>query len=150
MAERAVDFQEVIIELGDAEYGIPASAVKEIVRLVEITPIPESSESVKGAIDYRGTIAVVVDLALRLGLKPAPYDLNTQIIIVESEAGLTGLVVERVADVITINPEAVMRGRASELQDEISTGAYEDGERLVILLDITRILRVKKRKESKK
>lgn len=148
MADKPVDIQEVIIELGGAEYGIPADSVKEIVRIVEITPIPESSDCVKGAIDYRGVVAVVIDLAQRLGLEPAPYDLSTQIIIVENDAGLLGLVVDKVKDVITIEPDAVMRGQESQLPDEITIGAYEDGERLVILLNIAKVLRVKKRDEE--
>lgn len=140
MAETAVASQTIIFELAGAEYGIPAESVREIVRLVEITPVPESPAFVKGAIDYRGSVAVVVDLALRLGLEPSPYDLGTQIIIIENEEGLTGLVVDRVADVITIDPAFVMRGRGSKLPDDITTGAYEEGERLVILLNIDSVL----------
>ena len=150
MAETAVETQIVIIELSGAEYGIPAVMVKEIVRLVEITPVPESPALVKGAIDYRGTVAVVIDLALRLGLKSTPYNLGTQIIIVENEAGLTGLVVDRVADVLTIDETTVMHGRESSLPEEIATGAYEDGERLVLLLDIDKVLSFKKGRVKKK
>lgn len=149
MPESAVWTQAAILELSGAEYGIPTDRVKEIVRLVEITPVPESPDFVKGAIDYRGSAAIVLDLALRLGLENSSYNLNTQIIIVETAAGLSGLIVDRVVDVIMIDSSAVMRGHKSTLPDDITVGAYEAGERLVLLLNIDKVLDYKQKHPRK-
>jgi purine-binding chemotaxis protein CheW len=150
MPKTQSDIQIVIFELSGSEYGIPTESVREIVRLVEITPVPGSPDFVMGALDYRGTIAVVIDLAARLGLKSVVHNLNTQIIIIGDDAGLTGLIVDRVADVISIEQSTIMRGRESTLPDDMTIGAYEDEERLVLLLDIDKVLDSKESRAKKK
>jgi purine-binding chemotaxis protein CheW len=133
--------QIVVLELAGAEYGFPADAVREIVRLVEITPVPESPVWLKGVIDYRGDIAVVIDLASRLDLGAAARGLAAQIIIIEAAGHLVGLVVDQVVDVIPVDKAGIITTRKKlPLPEDLVTGAYEDGERLLVLLDLDKIL----------
>lgn len=142
MASAADGKQILVLELVGAEYGFPADAVREIVRLVEITPVPESPPFLKGVIDYRGQIAVVIDLPKRLKLGDADYDnLATQIIVVEHEGNLVGLVVDRVLNIITVDEAGVLTTRGDlPLPEDLLAGAYEDGDRLLVLLDLAKIL----------
>jgi purine-binding chemotaxis protein CheW len=141
LVEQRVERQIVVLELGGAEYGFSADKVQEIVRLVEITPVPESPKFIKGVIDYRGDIAVVVDLLARLNMGQAGTTLATQIVIVEAGKHLVGLVVDKVMDVISVLDAGIMTAATDDaLPDDLITGAYEDGERLLVLLDLDKIL----------
>jgi purine-binding chemotaxis protein CheW len=141
MADTATQKQILVLEMAGAEYGFPADTVKEIVRLVEITPVPESPGFLKGVIDYRGDIAVVIDLAARLNLGEAASGLSTQIIIVNVSDHLVGLVVDQVLDIISVDKTEILAARDElPLSEDLVTGAYEDGERLLVLLDLTKIL----------
>lgn len=141
MADNDEQRQILVLELSSAKYGFPADAVKEIVRLVEITPVPESPAWLKGVIDYRGDIAVVIDLAARLDLGEAASGLTTQIVIVDAAGHLVGLVVDQVLDIISVEQAGIMTTR-DELpnHEELVMGACEDGERLLVLLDLDKIL----------
>lgn len=141
MADLPREKQILVLEMGGAEYGFPADNVQEIVRLVEITPVPGSPKFIKGVIDYRGEIAVVVDLPARLNLGEAGNTLATQIVIVTAGKHLVGLVVDQVMDVISVSEAGIMTARDDEtLPQDLVTGAYEDGERLLVLLDLDKIL----------
>lgn len=141
MADKAEQRQILVLEMAGAEYGFPADTVKEIVRLVEITPVPESPAFLKGFIDYRGDIAVVIDLAARLDLGQAASGLKTQIVIVDAAGHLVGMVVDQVLDVISVEKAGILTPR-DELpsREDLVMGAYEDGERLLILLDLEKIM----------
>lgn len=141
MADVDNDKQILVLELGAAEYGFSADTVQEIVRLVEITPIPESPKFLKGVIDYRGEIAVIIDLPARLNLGEAGNTLATQIVIIKAGMHLVGLVVDKVLDVISVNEAGIMTTKNDDvLADDLLAGAYEDGERLLVLLDLDKIL----------
>jgi len=141
VADNSGQKQILVLELAGAEYGFPADTVKEIVRLVEITPVPESVVWLKGVIDYRGEIAVIIDLAARLGLGKASKELNAQIVIVEVSQHLVGLIVDQVLDVISVEQAGVLASCDElPLPEDLVTGAYEDGERLLVLLDLGKIL----------
>lgn len=141
MADITEAKQILVLELGGVEYGFLSDTVKEIVRLVEITPVPESPKFLKGLIDYRGEIAVVIDLPARLSLGEAKNTLATQIVIVLAGEHLVGLVVDKVLDVISIEEAGIMTTRRDDVMPEnLTAGAYEDGERLLVLLDLEKIL----------
>jgi purine-binding chemotaxis protein CheW len=97
--------------LMDEEYGIAILDVKEIIGMMEITPIPKTPEFVKGVINLRGKVIPVIDLRLKFGLQSTAYDERTCIIVVEvpGQLGITalGLVVDAVNDVAHIREEDV-------------------------------------------
>ncbi len=141
MADNAGQRQILVLELTGVEYGFPADAVREIVRLVEVTPVPESPAFLKGVIDYRGDIAVVIDLAARLGLGEVPGELTTQIIIVDVSGHLVGLIVDQVLDIVSVDQAGILTARDElPLPEDLITGAYEDGERLLLILDLDKVL----------
>jgi purine-binding chemotaxis protein CheW len=141
MAGKDEQKQILVLELTGAEYGFQADAVREIVRLVEITPVPESPAWLKGVIDYRGDIAVVIDLAARLDLGETAVGLATQIVIVETAGHLVGLVVDRVLDIISVEKAGILTARDElPLPEDLVKGAYEDEDRLLVLLDLDKVL----------
>ncbi|MCA1948888.1 MAG: chemotaxis protein CheW [Armatimonadetes bacterium] len=99
--------QNVIFRLGEESYGIDIFRVHEIIRLREITPIPGSEPHIRGLVNLRGKTIPVVDLRTKFGLPPAEDTESTRIIVVESDRGNVGIVVDAVTEVVTVEPDQV-------------------------------------------
>lgn len=95
--------------LGNEEYGIPISGVREIIGVMEITPVPKAPAYIRGVINLRGKIVPVIDLRLKLGMLEAAYNEKTCTIVVETvcedEKKLTGVIVDTVSEVVNIQEE---------------------------------------------
>lgn len=97
--------------LGGCGYGIPILKVREIIRLLDITPIPRMPAYVRGVINLRGKIVPVIDLRMKLGL-PNPTTTNrTCIVVTHVQIGdttkLMGLIVDALEEVYQINAEDI-------------------------------------------
>ena len=96
--------------LGDGAFGIPILKVREIIRLLDITPIPRMPEYVRGVINLRGKIVPVIDLRMKLGLPTTTDATNRSCIVVVYVAmaeatKLMGLIVDALDEVYQINAE---------------------------------------------
>jgi purine-binding chemotaxis protein CheW len=95
--------------LGDGAYGIPILKVREIIRLLDITPIPRMPEYVRGVINLRGKIVPVIDLRMKFGLPNTSTTNRTCIIVtlvnIGSSIKLMGLIVDALEEVYQINAE---------------------------------------------
>lgn len=89
--------------LGEEAFGLEIKNVTEIVGVQPITPIPEVPAYVKGVINLRGKIIPVIDVRARFGRDSIPYDDRTCIIVVDILDVCVGLIVDNVAEVITID-----------------------------------------------
>lgn len=99
-------------ELGGERYGVPALRVREIIRLCEITQVPQMPKHIKGVINLRGKIIPVMDLRTRFNLEDSENTERTCIIVVEVvvEAGgkrLTGIIVDGVDEVANISADEI-------------------------------------------
>lgn len=92
-------------EVAGQRYGLPVEHVIQIVELVSITQLPAAPKIVVGVINFRGRIIPVVDMRRRLNLPRQPYGLRTPIIISRLNGRATGMIVDRVHDVIDLQPE---------------------------------------------
>jgi purine-binding chemotaxis protein CheW len=86
------------VEVAGATALLPVEAVMEVVRLVAIEPLPAALPHVRGTMLYRGTPAVVVDLAALLGVKREP-DLDAHLVICGG-ARMVAVLVDRVRDLV--------------------------------------------------
>jgi purine-binding chemotaxis protein CheW len=132
--------------LGDCGYGIPILKVREIIRLLDITPIPRMPEYVRGVINLRGKIVPVIDLRLKLGIAKPVTTNRTCIIVTHVAIGgatkLMGLIVDALDEVHQINAEDIEpapdfgKGASS---DHIQNMAKTKGQ-VKTLLNIDRIV----------
>lgn len=95
--------------LGQEYYGIQGLKVMEIIRMVEITPVPQMPSYIKGVINLRGKVIPVVDLRIKFNLEKAETTERTCIVVVQIRtsaggAALMGLIVDAVEEVINIAP----------------------------------------------
>jgi purine-binding chemotaxis protein CheW len=134
--------QLISFELDSEQFGIDIKVVQEIIRLMQITKVPNSPDFVEGMINIRGRVIPVIDLRNRMGMLRKEHDNNTRIIVVELKGKTTGFIVDGVNEVLRIPvsitevPPEIVAGVNSEFIK--SVGKLED--RLLILLDLEKIL----------
>lgn len=95
--------------LDDETYGVPVLKVREIIKVLHITTVPQMPSHVKGVINLRGKVMPVVDLRLKFGLPPREYTERTCIIVVDLAAQkrtvLMGVIVDTVSDVMHVSAD---------------------------------------------
>ncbi len=123
-------------------FGVPVSKVREIVRVPEITPVPDLPEFIKGVINLRGRIVAVVDMSKRLGTAGAGGKKANRVLILEIGGSLTGLVVDSVSEIIKLDEEAIEPPpeMISSIGAEYVTGLGRHKDRLFVLLEIEKLL----------
>jgi len=129
-------------QVGRETYGVPITSLHEIVRVPEITAVPDAPEYMEGVINLRGKIVSVIDLRKRLGEKKVSFTRRNRILVVEHHGRLSGLIVDSASEVLKIpasdvetSPTSLDEGRANCV-----TGLGKYKGRLIVLLDMTRLL----------
>jgi purine-binding chemotaxis protein CheW len=131
--------------LADEEYGLPVLKVREIIKMMDITEVPQVPSHVKGVINLRGKVIPVVDLRLTFGFPSREYDERTCIIVAEVtlEEGkvLMGMVVDAVSEVLSIAPDEIedTPNFGGRISTEYLRGLAKVRGRVKILLDIDRV-----------
>jgi purine-binding chemotaxis protein CheW len=135
-------FQIVSFRLGNEEYGIEISSVKEINRFIPITRLPQSASFIEGVIDLRGSLVTIVDLRARFGMAFRERDRDSRIMIVDVDAHHVGFIVDSVCEVLRINrndledaPDLV-GGLDARFIDKVA----KHGDRLIVLLKLSHII----------
>ncbi len=102
-------FQMVTFRLGGGSYAMPVMHLREIIKPVDIYPVPGMSEPIIGVINLRGEIIPVMEIAALMKANTPGKENNKKerIIIVDSDEGGTGLMVDEVMEVIKIKGEDV-------------------------------------------
>ena len=95
--------------LDQESYGLEIKYVTEIIGIQEITSIPELPEYVKGIINLRGKIIPIMDVRIRFKKEPKEYNDRTCVIVVDIKDVSIGLVVDSVAEVVTIPDEDIAK-----------------------------------------
>jgi purine-binding chemotaxis protein CheW len=137
------DFQVVGFRIGNETYGVRIASVREIVRVPEITTVPNAPETIEGVINLRGKIIPVMDLRKRFGSAPTQPDKKNRILVVELDNKMLGLIVSSASEVLKIPPSEIESPGSVFAEGESSyvTGVGKLKGRLIILLDIARLLR---------
>lgn len=135
--------QYVVFELGRETYGLDIATVREIITMQTITQVPRTVEYVEGVINLRGRVIPVFNLHRKFGLQAGEASRSTRIVVVEVEGGNTiGMIVDGVSEVLRISNDIVERPSTiiSDVDVEYLAGVAKLDERLVILLDLEKVL----------
>jgi len=129
-------------KVGRETYGVPITSLHEIVRVPEITAVPDAPEYMEGVINLRGKIVSVLDLRKRLGEKQVTSDRRNRILVVEHRGKLNGLIVDSASEVLKIPSSDVEPSPTELLEGGIKcvTGLGKYKGRLIVLLDMARLL----------
>ena len=136
--------QLVIFELANEFYGVDISGVEAIIRLQSITRMPSAPHFVEGVINLRGAVLPVIDLRRRFSLPASERDAHTRIVVVDVSGSKVGMIVDGVSEVLrvqmdTIEPPSPM---VITVDSAFITGIAKMEGRLVILIDLSRVLSV--------
>lgn len=133
--------QFIGFQLEEQEFGIGITDVDEIIPPEEITNLPGTEDFIEGMINLRGEIIIIVDLRKRLGFEVSPLS-ETRIMVVDLERAKVGFIVDDASEVIKIDPEKITApsGGVAGIKDEYLDGIARLEERLVILLDLDKLL----------
>jgi purine-binding chemotaxis protein CheW len=128
--------------LGKEEYGIDILKVQEIRGYEAVTRIANAPEFIKGVINLRGIIIPVVDMRIKFQLGEPVYDQFTVVIILNINGRVVGMVVDSVSDVTTLEPEQIKPApeMGTVFSNEYMTGLGTTGERMLILMDINKLM----------
>lgn len=137
----AEERQLVVFSLLDEDYGIDIYKVQEIIQYRDITYVPKAPVFVKGVINLRGRVIPVIDLKERFGLPEKEITSDTRIIVVEISSQTVGLIVDSVTEVLRIpKTDIEPPPPVTTIEADFIEGVGKLDERLIIILDIDRIL----------
>ena len=136
------ELQIVGFRVGRETFGVPISLVHEIVRVPEITAVPEAPGYVEGVINLRGKIISVLDLRKRFGEKQITPNRKNRILVVEVDGKMVGLIVDSASEGLKVHDSDI----------DVPPHIYAEGEhnyvtvvgklngRLIIMIDLTKVL----------
>ena len=133
--------QIVGFRVGKENFGVPIGIVHEIVRMMEITVVPDAPSYIEGVINLRGKIIPVMDLRKRFA-EPVEPNRRNRILVAELDGHKVGLVVDAANEVLKMNPELIEPPPSVFEQGEVNyvTGVGKFGGKLVILIDLAKIM----------
>jgi purine-binding chemotaxis protein CheW len=144
--QRALAGKYLTFSLGQEEYGVPVLRVREIVKVLDITPVPQMPGFVRGVINLRGKVIPILDLRARFGFAQRDHDDRTCIIVVDriraGAAQMFGMVVDAVSEVRSVKATD-MEGPPSfgtHVALDFVGGLAKSKERVAILLDLDSVL----------
>jgi purine-binding chemotaxis protein CheW len=137
--------QLVIFELENESFGIDISAVEGIVKLQEITKVPKAPDYLEGITSLRGSVLSVIDLHKRFGMPEHKKTNETRIVVAQVGSLKVGMIVSGVSEVLTIDDSVIEPPPAmiSNVNQAFITGVAKIDTRLVILLDLEKVLTAK-------
>ena len=130
----------VIVALDDRQYALPLSAVERVVRLVEITPLPDAPETVLGVINVQGRIVPALSLRRCLHLPERDLRLSDQLIIACIGQRTVALVADAVLDVVEPPERAVTSAPAILSEIDQVGGVVKLADALVPILNLDALL----------
>ncbi|MBS1802412.1 MAG: chemotaxis protein CheW [Acidobacteria bacterium] len=128
-------------------FGIDATLIQEVVMVGEITRVHRAAPYVEGIRNLRGRMVTVIDLAMRLGLGRAQRSAESRILIVDWNGEPIGLLVDSVADAISVESCALEPVPPNLPPSSLAAirGVFRKGDHLIALLDLHPLLSVEAR-----
>ena len=128
--------------LGNEEYGVEILKVREIMGIMEITPVPQTPDYMKGVINLRGKVIPIIDLRLKFAMPEVEQTKETCIIVAEVGTTQVGVIVDSVSEVTDIKGEDIEEAPSfgQEIDTSFIMGLGKTKKKIVILLDIEKVL----------
>lgn len=138
------DLEQLVgFRVEDEEFGVEILRVQEIIRMVDITRIPNTPDYVKGVINLRGTVIPVIDFRSRFHLSyDADQDSRSRRIVVVDVGGITvGIIVDEVSEVIKLSGDDISPtpSTVKGYDSECIRGVGKLGDKLMIILDLQKM-----------
>jgi len=134
--------QYVTIFIRNQMFGIPVLQVHDILANQKITRIPLAPQEVAGSLNLRGRIVTAIDVRRRLRLPPRDDGKNSMSVVVEVDGEPYSLIVDSVGEVLSLSAAKLEKNPSTldPLWREVSAGIFRLDNRLMVVLDTTRLL----------
>jgi purine-binding chemotaxis protein CheW len=134
--------QYLTLRLGSEEYAIDIQRVQELRFYEEPTRMVNSPAFIKGVVNLRGVIVPIADLRVKLQIENVQYTDFTVVIILNIQGTVVGAVVDSVADVLTIEADAIKPAPQfdSVMDARFIVGLVKEGERTLIVMDVDALM----------
>jgi purine-binding chemotaxis protein CheW len=143
---KSTEHQLVTFLLGEDEFGADIMDVKEIIRVPDITKVPNAPSFVEGACNLRGNVLPIIDGRTRFNLHKKDKDENSRVLVIDANGKATGIVVDKVSEVMRVSsadieeaPQIIKNVDSDYLKGVVK---LDNGKRLVMLLDVVSALSV--------
>jgi purine-binding chemotaxis protein CheW len=142
------DFVTVVI--AGQLFGIPVLQVRDVLGPQRITRVPLAPPEIAGSLNLRGRIVTAIDLRIRLGLPEAGDATGRMSVVVDHGGELYSLMVDSVGEVLSLSEASFERNPATlDLRwREIAAGIYRLDGKLLIVVDVGRLLEMSARSEA--
>lgn len=134
--------QLVSFNLDHEEYGINVLKVREIIRMLNVTRVPNTPYYVEGVINLRGKVIPIISLRKKFNLAEADHDKRTRIMVMEVGGELMGFIVDEVSEVLRISEKEIQPPPpvvSSNIDQECMSGVINQAERLLVLLNLEKM-----------
>jgi len=140
--EKETRIQLVTFCIENEEYGMDILHVQEIIRMIEITKMPNVPDFMDGVINLRGKVIAVVNLRKRFGLAPKDRDNLTRVIVVNLKGMVMGFVVDAVSEVLRIPANTVdpTPSVVENCNSNFVSGVGKLQNRLLIFINLAKIM----------
>ena len=146
--------QLIIFKLGGEEYALNIDQIKEVVLTPGIARIPQTPEYIKGVANIRGTIIAIVDLNEKFKIGEEKDAIGRFTLVVESDEFKIGILVKKVPNTLTVGEKEIERNLSvlqySDLDEECINGIVKKGDRMIIIVDMMKMMELDDLKRFKK
>lgn len=145
VTNQVTELQLVTFHLGNEEFGANIMNVKEIVRISDITKVPNAPSYIEGVCNLRGRVLPIIDGRSRLNMEKKEHDERSRVLVIDIHGRATGMIVDRVSEVMSVYssdvepPPAVLKN----IDTDYISGVVKlnGGKRLIMFLEMFKILK---------
>ncbi len=140
--KRQLGGKYLTFRLAGEEYGLEILRVREIIGMMDITPVPRTPSFVMGVINLRGKVIPVTDLRQKFNMAPSERTALSCIIVVDVGKIEMGIVVDSVSEVLDIDSANIEDAPSFglDVNTDFILGMGKTSDRVTILLDISKVL----------
>lgn len=136
--------QLVTFEIAGNEYAVDINAISSIVKKRDYSfhKLPNTTSQVEGAINLRGKVCLVFNLASRFQLTSEADENQRKILVIQNGKDMIGFVVDEVTDIYKLHEDEIeaMPGTASALDKGLILGIAKVEGKLILILDLLRVI----------
>jgi purine-binding chemotaxis protein CheW len=133
----------ICFSLGAENFAIPLLAVREVIGVPQVTPVPQTPSYFLGIMNLRGLVISVMDLRLKMSIKPKGGTEETVMILDLGKYNL-GVLVDQITEVVEVDEKTLAQKpqvESSKIVDAIK-GVFRKDEKLILVLDIAKALSI--------
>lgn len=148
--ESTTGCQQMVFNIGEDLVGINILNIKEIIRYIEPSKVPNTPKFVKGVINFRGEIIPLINPNVIFGLEDSDY--SEVVLVVEAEHKTYGMFIDKVLDIVSFADEEMQEvpnfGKNEKMKYVTAIG--KKGDKVVLLMDVIKLINFEAAEETMK